>query len=203
MLAALPPNEPEVVPRSGIIFEVMPLTRPPPDQACRKPDGRFATLTRAQILAELRTITEKDLHERGDGPLHAPLPRLSCRFETYGAVDHRWFTAFARWVSHDLFRHFGLSYRKESLDCDNYSLTLNAFADIAQIESPTQQPPHLIGRMIVYQRFPWANVPAAFSHELVIFRSGKGWFVLEPQNGFIVALARYPNRETIMEVLLN
>lgn len=194
--------DPEIVPRSGVTFERLRLRELPVFVPRVNGAQGIEVLTRKDLLAELRMVTGIDLHERGTNPLPPPLPRLSCRFEAYSVIDHDWMTALVDWVRLEE-KKLGLDFRAETWDCDDFSLMANAMADLAQLRSDEHQPPRLIGRLIVAQAGAWAGVPAGGTHELILFRSGRAWWVVEPQNGTMVSLWEYPNRRHIREILFN
>lgn len=196
-------DESTIVPRSDTRFETLRLAKIPAYRPTRRADGNFEEIDRPRIVRELTELSGVGFHERGNNPLPPPLPRISCRFDRYSAVDQAWFGDFLRWFRNELTYHLGLDYRKESWDCDDFATTLNAMADLALLGSAGHPPPQLIGRMRVVQARAWAGVEPCLSHELVIHRSEKGWFVTEPQNGQTVALRKYPNRRQILEVLFN
>lgn len=194
--------DPEIVPPSGVKFERLRLRELPVFVPRVNGAKGIEVLTRKDITAELRMVTGIDLHERGQNPLPPPLPRLSCRFESYSVIDHDWMTELLDWVRLEE-KHLGLNFRAETWDCDDFSIMANAMADLAQLKSSQHHPPHLIGRLIVGQANAWAGVPAGGTHELVIFRSGRAWWVAEPQNGTMASLWEYPNRRHIREILFN
>jgi len=193
---------PELVQTSGHKFEFLKLKEMPTYHPARKSDGGYESLTRKDLLVELRMITSLPLNERGSSLLPPPLPRVVCRYESYSAVDHEWFQSFNEWFHREL-QALDLTYRKEDWDCDDFSMALNAMADLALLRSREHPAPHLIGRLIVDQANPWAGVPTGGSHELIIFRSEDGWFVAEPQNRQVASLWDYPNRTHIKEILFN
>lgn len=202
LLACAPPAPAdEVLPPSGVRFETRKLSLLPAYRP-RLVGGEVETLARRDLVAELRIATGIRLNERGADPLPAPLPRVSCRFEAYSAVDHAWMRELVAWFRKEA-EHLHLDFRPESWDCDDFSKSLNAFADLAQLGSPTVDAPRLIGRLVVEQRHPWAGTPAGGTHEVIVFRSEKAWWVCEPQSGEMVSLLLYPNRAHVREILLN
>lgn len=192
----------EAVKRSGYRFEHIPLEVVPAYDPARGPDGRFVSISRPAIVQELRELSGVALKERGANLMPPDMPRVICRYDSYSAVDDVWFKQFLAWFKKEL-KVLGLSYRSETWDCDDFSWSLNAMADLALLRTKAHPAPHLIGRLVVSQEEEWAGVSAGGLHELVIYRSGSGWHVVEPQNGKTVALAKYPNRRGIREVLFN
>ncbi|AOS43648.1 hypothetical protein Verru16b_00700 [Lacunisphaera limnophila] len=194
--------EDDFIPPSGVKFETLKFKPIPAYRPGRGPDGNYETLRRAELVAELRLLTGVKLNERGTDLLPAPVPRISCRFELYSAVDDAWFAEFNEWFHRELW-DLGLTYRKEDWDCDDFSLALNALADLALLQAGEHPAPQLIGRLIVRQVKPWGGTPAGGVHEITLYRSGSGWYVAEPQTRAIIALRDYPNRQHIQEILFN
>lgn len=192
----------EVIPRSSVKFEQIKVRPIPTYRPLREPDGSYEHLTREDIVKELRMITALPLNERGRDLLPPALPRITCRYDRYSVVDQAWFGKFSKWYGHELW-HLDLTYRKEYWDCDDFSTSLNAMADLALLESREHPAPQLIGRLIIRQVHAWASTPAGGTHEIVIFRSEAGWQVMEPQNQHIASLWDYPNRQHIREILFN
>lgn len=192
----------DIVPSSGVQFEQLKIKAMPAYQPARCKDGSYESISRQDIVTELRLLTGINFNERGQELLPAPLPRISCRYEAYSSVTLSWFRKFIFWFDHQM-RALGLTYRKDDWDCDDYSLALNAMADLAFLQSKDHPPPQLIGRLIVRQIFPWGGTPAAIAHEITIFRSDTGWYVAEPQSGRVDPLRDYPNRKHILEILFN
>jgi hypothetical protein len=195
-------TDPDLIPPSGIKFESLKLKPIPAYRPFRDTYGNYLTVTRREIVEQLRLITGLELHERGSDLLPPPLPRISCRYERYSAVSDSWFKEFTEWYRRELWR-LDLNYRKESWDCDDFSVALNAFADLALLLDKEHPPPQLIGRLVVRNNRAWAGVHAGGVHEIVIFYSGSTWHVYEPQSNTIGTLWEYPNRTFVREVLFN
>jgi hypothetical protein len=192
----------EVIPRGSRKFEVLSIPAMPAYEPATARNGDVLTLSRTEIVAELRELTGVKLNERGADLLPADEPRISCRYEQYSAVKAAWFKRYVRWFEKEL-RALGLTYQREMWDCDDFSMALNAFADLALLRNKSHPPPHLIGRLVVYQDRRWSGVAAGGLHELVIVRTERGWQVVEPQTGEIESLEEYPNRDAVKEVLFN
>lgn len=192
----------QVLPRGGVQFERLTVPAPPVYVPHVEHRGTVERLRRRDVVGELRVATGISLNERGQAALPAPLPRVSCRFEHYSAVDHAWFLDLIAWFRGEM-KRLGVTYRAQTWDCDNFSLALNAFADLAQVQAERRDPPRLIGRLIVAQQTAWGGTPAGGLHEVVIFRSERAWWVCEPQSGALIPLTDYPNRRHIREVLFN
>lgn len=197
--------DPEILPPGGVPIEVHEIEAIPPYKAELGDDDKPVLLTSSQIIAELREGTGMGAALNGQGPdavIAMPFPRILCRFDSYSVVHHGWFKDFSFWCYLQV-KSMGLSYRAENWDCDDYSQAYNAIADVAQLRARVAMPPRLIGRLVVRQEVTWAGVHATGLHELIIFRSGKGWWVCEPQNSTMIQLVKYPNRGNIREILFN
>jgi len=201
-MAAAIGDDAEILPPGGVEIRINRVDAVPPYRAELGDDGKPVLLTRTQIVAELREITGLALNDQGGELLPPPFPRVFCRFETYSVVNHRWFESLIHWCTGQV-RFLGLTYRRENWDCDDYSMAYNAIADIAQLRAQTPAPPRLVGRLIVQQKVAWAGTPVTGAHEVITFRSGKSWWVCEPQNGTKILLKNYPNREHVREIMFN
>lgn len=183
-------------------FARLPIPAMPAYEPALRRDGQVETVTRTEIVAELCRLTGKQLNERGTDFLPADEPRITCRYETYSVVHAGWMKSFVKWFEKEL-KVLGLTYQDESWDCDDYSVALNAFVDLALLRNKSHPPPQLVGRLVVYQDRRWAGVRAGGVHELVIVRTERGWLVVEPQSGEFGKLDDYPNRESVKEILFN
>ncbi|MCP4258093.1 MAG: hypothetical protein GY774_11440 [Planctomycetes bacterium] len=91
--------------------------------------------------------------------------------------------------------------KPEIWDCDNFSALLSALATIRMWKAGYIGAHCAIGWIKVDAKKEWAGVPPQ-SHALVFAVTSKGVFVIEPQNGQLIHLQDYPNREYIQEVYL-
>ena len=94
-------------------------------------------------------------------------------------------------------------YRQEAWDCDDYSLALTTFGEIAAGHDHDLSHGFAWATMVVKQVNRWGRVGAGVTHELVLIHTDKGFMVVEPQNGTHARLADYPNREHIRSVFFN
>lgn len=85
-------------------------------------------------------------------------------------------------------------------DCDNYANCFVAFADLLSLRAGETRGSVCIGWATVFYRFKFAGIRAGGAHAVVIVGTSKGLFVIEPQDGTMIALREYPNRHTIEEV---
>jgi hypothetical protein len=112
----------------------------------------------------------------------------------YAIPKHRSMLAFIEWVNTLYFNSPELRYVPESYDCENYTRTFAVLADLGGVSVKGQ---HSIFRIYVEQKVAWGGVPSGGYHALVLFKSDRGWFVLEPQTGDVITLDRYPNKQYI------
>jgi hypothetical protein len=160
--------------------------------------GLGAAMSMPAIAEELR-------HEIGER-LSLPFveskpsyPRIISGPGPWAPLDYDWVLSYSSWFQNQM-RRLGLRYRPDAWDCDKYSMAFCSFADIAAMRAdPALQAP-LVGRMVVYQKYGWGEIPAGGMHEVVLFRSSKGWRVYEPQTGSMCALQFYPNRNLVQVV---
>lgn len=119
----------------------------------------------------------------------------------YRVVNYRWMEAFIDWYEFVL-KAVGLSYKPEIWDCENYSIGLQAYASLAAVKADAFSEDILVGWLIVRNIHKWAGVSSRGNHAIAFFKSDKGIFVVEPQNGTITHLEKYPNAKYILEVFL-
>lgn len=190
------------IPASALSFQEIKIKAMPAYQPTRGADGRYVVMSRAQIVEELRQVTGVAFKERGDSPVPPERPRIICRYEFYSEISDAWFKSFYDWYQYELWS-LDLTYRQNVWDCDDFSIALNAMADLMLLANKEHPPPQLIGRLVVRLHTRWANVEPGGMHEITIYRSETGWHVMEPQNGISTRLDKYPNRDTIEEILFN
>lgn len=85
-------------------------------------------------------------------------------------------------------------------DCDNYAECFVAFADLLALKAGETRGSVCVGWATVFYRFGFAGIKAGGAHAVVIVGTSKGLFIIEPQDGTMVALRDFPNRHTIEEV---
>jgi len=83
----------------------------------------------------------------------------------------------------------------------NFSSFLNALATVRIWKTGYYDTRGAIGWMRVDAKYEWAGLPPVM-HALVFAVTEYGLLVIEPQNGQIIELKNYPNKEFIQEVFL-
>ena len=151
--------------------------------------GKSAVLTLDQVRARFTAAG-------------ANWPIMRHRSKEFVVLDHGWLHRFLEWQQHFRWK-FDFEYQAELMDCDDFSLGMVAFVDLAMLRSGSQSSAALVGRLVVHQAVTWANVSAGALHEVVLVATGRGLFVVEPQNGQMVELENYPNRAHLRWMILN
>ncbi|MCX6954797.1 MAG: hypothetical protein NTV51_21785 [Verrucomicrobia bacterium] len=113
--------------------------------------------------------------------------------------EHAQLVEFKGWF-HKAERPLKIRFVDQLWDCDNYAGCFVAFADLLALKAGETRGSICIGWATVFYRFGFAGVPAGGGHAVVIVGTSKGLFIIEPQDGTMVALRDYPNRHTIEEV---
>jgi hypothetical protein len=115
--------------------------------------------------------------------------------------DHEWLISFVKW-----FRKLGssldLHYEDELFDCDKYARCFVAFADLLAHKGGETRGSICVGWAVVFNTAPFAGIEAGISHSIVVIDTDKGLFVIEPQNGTMVPIDEYPNRDSLLAVYL-
>ncbi|MBI2516479.1 MAG: hypothetical protein HYV95_06135 [Opitutae bacterium] len=150
------------------------------------------------------------------GPVVLTLDQIRAQFIAAGAnwpvmwhrssdflvADHDWLRRFLEWQRYFHWRSDD-RYRREVFDCDDFTVRMMAFADLALLRAGAPARPVLIGRLVVRSRHVWANIRAGGLHEVILCATDRGLHVVEPQNGTIIPLADYPNRTGFRMLVLN
>lgn len=151
--------------------------------------GKSAVLTLEQVQTRFRAVG-------------ANWPIVRHRSREFVVLDHGWLRRFLEWQRHFRWK-FDHEFQAELLDCDDFSLGMVAFVDLAMLRAGAQSSTALVGRLVVHQAVTWANVRAGALHEVVLVATDRGLFVVEPQNGQMVELENYPNRAHLRWMILN
>jgi len=113
--------------------------------------------------------------------------------------DHAQLVEFKGWF-HKAERPLKIRFVDQLWDCDNYAGCFVAFADLLALKAGETRGSVCIGWASVFYRFGFAGVHAGGGHAVVIVGTSQGLFIIEPQDGTMVALRDFPNRHTIEEV---
>lgn len=118
----------------------------------------------------------------------------------YIKVDHQWMLETIQELM-ELKKYFKIKFTEESWDCDNFAnaavVVTNLVASYSELKAQV-----LVGRIDVRQEYDWAGVKAGY-HALCFFVSEKGIFVFEPQDGTVIDIQHYPNKDYIYKVFLD
>jgi len=128
-------------------------------------------------------------------------PLVSYTRVNFVRPDHQWLLAFDRWFR-TLNKSLKVEFVEETWDCDNYARSFVAFADLAAMRAGEARGSICVGWATVYNSRSFGGIPAGGGHAVVIVGTSEGIFVIEPQNGEIAPLAKYPNRDDIVEINL-
>lgn len=113
---------------------------------------------------------------------------------------HRWLKELLA-VYDTMLNEINVDAKADTWDCENFSSFLNAFATVRIWKSEYYDTRGAIGWMRVDAKKEWAGLPPVM-HALVFAVTEYGLLVIEPQNGQMVKLKDYPNKEFIQEVFL-
>lgn len=113
--------------------------------------------------------------------------------------DHAQLVDFKGWFR-SLEKPLKIRFVDQLWDCDNYASCFVAFADLLAMKAGDVRGSFCIGWATVNYRNRFAGVRAGTAHAVVVVGTSKGLFIIEPQDGTMVALRDFPNRHTIEEV---
>jgi hypothetical protein len=113
--------------------------------------------------------------------------------------DHTQLVDFKNWFR-KLEKPLKMHFVEQLWDCDNYANCFVAFADLLALRAGETRGSICIGWASVFYRFKFAGIRAGGAHAVVILGTSQGLFIVEPQDGTMVALRDFPNRHTIEEV---
>lgn len=160
------------------------ISLPPPPAWGKNHDSTLWTVE--EIKAEFARIT--------DTP-----PRVNSIRGKLLRADHRWLIDFKGWFR-SVQKPLKVHFEEQLFDCDNYANCFVAFADLLALQAGESRGSFCIGWATVYYRNGFAGIRAGGAHAVVIVGTTQGLFVLEPQDGTMIALREFPNRHTIEEV---
>jgi hypothetical protein len=128
-------------------------------------------------------------------------PAINTVRSTFIRPDHQWIVAYTTWFSH-LNKALKLAFKDQVWDCDNFTRSFVAFADILALRGGETRGSLCVGFAKVANREAFGEVYGSDmgSHALVVVGTSKGLFVIEPQSGKIAPLGDYPNRNEFQEI---
>lgn len=179
----------EAIPTSQAIFtEFLKIKELPRVDIAKSGRGLYR-IEHDALIEELKQVSGSD-------------PEVFARDTYYHVPTEHSARNLIKWFE-TLLLEYNDDYRQESWDCDDYSLALTTFGEIAAGHDHDLSHGFAWATMIVKQVNRWGRVGAGVTHELVLIHTDKGFMVVEPQNGTHARLADYPNREYIRSVFFN
>lgn len=151
-----------------------------------QPPGSHSSWTIEDIRAELAKHT--------DTP-----PRVNYVREHFVRPAHGWLVDFKQWFR-KIQQPLKIRFQDQLWDCDDYANCFVAFADLLALRSPEARGSFCIGWATVFYRRPFAGIRAGGAHAVVVVGTSHGLHILEPQDGTMVPLHEFPNRDTIEEI---
>lgn len=109
-----------------------------------------------------------------------------------------WLGRFKGWFA-KLERPLRLRFEGEQWDCDNYASCFVTFADLLALRDGENRGTLGVGWATVYYRRPFAGIQGG-AHAVVIAATAEGLVIIEPQDGTMVPLEKFPNRDSIEAV---
>lgn len=122
------------------------------------------------------------------------------RIKQFILPRHQWLKELLA-VYDTMLKELNVHGKAEVWDCENFSSFLNALATVRIWKTGYYDTRGAIGWMRVDAKYEWAGLPPVM-HALVFAVTEYGLLVIEPQNGQIIELKNYPNKEFIQEVFL-
>ena len=160
------------------------ITLPPPP--AWKPAATNATWTAEDLRAQFAQITSSP-------------PRISLAREKLIRPDHDWLVAFNGWFR-SLQKPLKIHFEDQAFDCDDFANTYVAFADLLALRSGQSDGSVCVGWATVNYRVAFAGIRRGTAHAVAIIGTSRGLYIVEPQDGTMVSLREFPNRDTIEEV---
>lgn len=109
-----------------------------------------------------------------------------------------WLGRFKTWFA-KLERPLRLRFEGEQWDCDNYANCFVTFTDLLALRDGENRGTLAVGWATVYYRRPFAGIEGG-AHAVVIAATAEGLYMIEPQDGTMVPLEKFPNRDSIEAV---
>lgn len=140
------------------------------------------------IAAEFSKVTDKP-------------PKINYCRDSFVRPDHGWLIAYRGWFA-DMLKALKLEYKDQAFNCDKFSRTFVAFADMIALRGGEARGSICVAWATVANNKAFGGVPGSTLglHALVLVGTSEGLFVLEPQTGEMAPLRSYPNRDGFQDV---
>lgn len=125
-------------------------------------------------------------------------PQLIHQADRFVLPDVAWLTAYTRWFER-LRKPLHIEYEEQTFDCDKFARCFVAFADLLARKGGERRASIGVGWTTVQADAAFAGVSGG-GHALVIAATTSGLYIIEPQNGTMTPLERYPNRAQLQQV---
>lgn len=104
-----------------------------------------------------------------------------------------------------LFQKFNISYIPEGTDCDDFARLKTSLSKLIISQAYKVEASPAIFTIFVFQKKPWASIPAGGGHALVAYacvdeNGDTKVFIWEPQGTEIVSVLDYPNKDQLFYV---
>ncbi len=175
-----------VLPDEAALARRMPTRLPPPP--AWPAAGSTGLWQIDEVTAQFRAATSRP-------------PQINHVRSAFVRPSLAWLRAYIDWFG-NLRDPLQLRFNDEQFDCDKYSRCFAAFADLLAMQAGETRGPIAVGWAIVYNAYTFAGISSGISHSVVIVGTTEGVYIVEPQNGEMVPLAEYPNRDTLLAVYL-
>lgn len=105
----------------------------------------------------------------------------------------------------EVFRKFGVHYISEGTDCDDFARLKTSLSKLIISQAYQIEASPAIFTIFVFQKRPWASVPAGGGHALIAYacvdENGENKiFIWEPQGTETISVLQYPNKDQMLYV---
>ncbi|MES2693757.1 MAG: hypothetical protein V4773_09815 [Verrucomicrobiota bacterium] len=184
LLASSAAGADRIVPDFAALARQAAVALPPPPRWVPMKETRTWTID--DVRAELSKFT--------DTP-----PRVNMLRSQLLRPDHRWLVDFKGWFR-SVQKPLKIRFQDQVWDCDDYANCFVAFADLLGLKDGESRGALCVGWATVYYRKAFGGIRAGGAHAIVMVGTADGLYVLDPQDGALVSLRDFPNRDTIEEV---
>lgn len=133
------------------------------------------------------------------GRITSSPPRINLTRAKLIRPDHAWLVAFNGWFR-GLQKPLKIRFEDQAFDCDDFANTFVAFADLLALRSGQSDGSVCVGWASVNYRVAFAGIRRGTAHAVAIVGTSQGLFIVEPQDGTMVSLREFPNRDSIEDV---